>query len=155
MLEYKFCNCKEYVEDWAICDDVGEPKGQCESCGEKWFRHSDDALPEHERNAPSLEGIREFNMKKECLCEWCQVTSPMLKKIAEVLPDEETKKFFDGFILSYMQFEEDSTYYKMISEGDWQCEKQDLQRTIDFLTKKMHERFPEEKKKKIGLTYYE
>lgn len=32
-------NCSHYVEDPAICDDVGEPKGQCANCGEKWYDH--------------------------------------------------------------------------------------------------------------------
>ncbi len=31
--------CSHYVEDPAICDDVGEPKGQCANCGEKWYDH--------------------------------------------------------------------------------------------------------------------
>ena len=42
-------DCRNYVEDPAICYDDGEPKGQCLNCGAKWYEHTDDALPESER----------------------------------------------------------------------------------------------------------
>ena len=44
----KMSNCNNYVEDGAICDDGGNPKGQCANCGDKWFRHWNFALPEDE-----------------------------------------------------------------------------------------------------------
>lgn len=28
-----------YVEDACVCDDTGEPKGQCSNCGAKWYEH--------------------------------------------------------------------------------------------------------------------
>ncbi len=31
--------CQDYVEDPAICDDLGEPKGQCVNCGYKEHEH--------------------------------------------------------------------------------------------------------------------
>jgi hypothetical protein len=38
--------CQEYLEDPAICDDMGEPKGQCANCGDKWYNHSISDTPE-------------------------------------------------------------------------------------------------------------
>lgn len=32
--------CNNYIEDSAICDSFGEPKGQC-VCGWKWLEHKD------------------------------------------------------------------------------------------------------------------
>jgi hypothetical protein len=32
-------NCPQYVEDQCVCDDDGEPKGQCAVCGAKWYEH--------------------------------------------------------------------------------------------------------------------
>lgn len=43
--------CSAYLEDWAVCDDTGEPKGQCTHCGYKWYDHSLNALPENERES--------------------------------------------------------------------------------------------------------
>lgn len=43
--------CSAYLEDWAVCDDTGEPKGQCSHCGNKWYDHALDALPENERES--------------------------------------------------------------------------------------------------------
>ena len=43
--------CSAYLEDWAVCDDTGEPKGQCSHCGYKWYDHALDALPENERES--------------------------------------------------------------------------------------------------------
>jgi len=31
--------CGKYLEDPAICDDMGEPKGQCAYCGCKYYEH--------------------------------------------------------------------------------------------------------------------
>lgn len=67
-------DCKQYVEDPCICYGDGEPKGQCATCGAKWWDHELDALPhidrqnyheirEHQRG---LEKERnEPNVKKE------------------------------------------------------------------------------------------
>ncbi len=41
---FQFSDCKVYVEDPYICDDVGEPKGQCLTCGAKWYEHNLDVL---------------------------------------------------------------------------------------------------------------
>lgn len=43
-------DCKAYVEDPCICDDLGEPKGQC-ICGDKWFNHNLSALPPEDRKS--------------------------------------------------------------------------------------------------------
>ena len=37
--------CQLYVEDPAIVDDCGHPKGQC-ACGYKWYEHMLIAIPE-------------------------------------------------------------------------------------------------------------
>lgn len=37
-------DCKNYIEDWTVCDDMGEPKGQCSNCGAKWYEHSIEFL---------------------------------------------------------------------------------------------------------------
>jgi hypothetical protein len=44
-------SCSAFLEDWAVCDDMGEPKGQCSHCGYKWYDHALDALPENERES--------------------------------------------------------------------------------------------------------
>jgi hypothetical protein len=44
-------DCKEYREDPCICDDTGEPKGQCANCGYKWFEHKLEALPVEEQES--------------------------------------------------------------------------------------------------------
>jgi hypothetical protein len=44
-------NCFWYNEDPAICDDIGEPKGQCVHCGAKWYEHDINALPLNERDS--------------------------------------------------------------------------------------------------------
>lgn len=44
-------DCTSYEEDQFICDDVGQPKGQCAYCGYKWYEHTLDALPECERES--------------------------------------------------------------------------------------------------------
>lgn len=44
-VEIRMSNCSNYIEDPFICDDVGEPKGQCVNCGHKWYEHSVDILP--------------------------------------------------------------------------------------------------------------
>jgi len=41
--------CSAYLEDPAVCDGMGEVKGQCYHCGYKWYQHALDALPEYER----------------------------------------------------------------------------------------------------------
>jgi hypothetical protein len=38
-------DCKNFVEDQAICDSQGDPKGQCVNCGYKWDDHDQSALP--------------------------------------------------------------------------------------------------------------
>jgi len=47
----RICDCEDapcsaFFEDWAVCDDMGEPKGQCLHCGYKWYDHALAALPE-------------------------------------------------------------------------------------------------------------
>lgn len=37
--------CSDYIEDRAVCDDTGDPKGQCANCCYKWYDHMADALP--------------------------------------------------------------------------------------------------------------
>lgn len=32
--------CRKYMEDPVICDDMGEPKGQCALCGCKYYEHN-------------------------------------------------------------------------------------------------------------------
>ena len=32
-------NCTNYKESVAVCYGDGEPKGQCDNCGYKWFEH--------------------------------------------------------------------------------------------------------------------
>ena len=49
--------CPQYAEDPYICDDTGEPKGQCGYCGGKWYEHALLALPEYER-----EGVEELRV---------------------------------------------------------------------------------------------
>ena len=57
--------CNKYAEDQFICDDVGEPKGQCARCGFKWFEHSDEALPEEEKtDMKVLNEIRAYQANK-------------------------------------------------------------------------------------------
>jgi hypothetical protein len=46
--------CSNYEEDPFICDMGGEPKGQCANCGEKWFHHDLNALPESDRESARL-----------------------------------------------------------------------------------------------------
>jgi len=43
--------CFWYEEDSAICDDIGETKGQCVYCGAKWYEHDIRALPLCERES--------------------------------------------------------------------------------------------------------
>jgi hypothetical protein len=49
--ELRAASCSAYFEDWAVCDDMGEPKGQCAHCGHKWYAHALAALPENERES--------------------------------------------------------------------------------------------------------
>ena len=49
--ELEAASCSAFLEDWAVCDDMGEPKGQCLHCGYKWYDHVLDALPENERES--------------------------------------------------------------------------------------------------------
>jgi hypothetical protein len=51
-LETAESECTQYVEDAAICDDTGEPKGQCLNCGAKWDKHPDSALPDELKSTP-------------------------------------------------------------------------------------------------------
>ncbi len=44
-------DCRTYHEDPCICDDLGEPKGQCAHCGAKWYEHDVQYLPEDERES--------------------------------------------------------------------------------------------------------
>jgi hypothetical protein len=55
-------DCVEYWEDPFICDDVGEPKGQCGSCGHKWYEHELDALPLIARTSALEIQDREFSI---------------------------------------------------------------------------------------------
>ncbi len=43
--------CTKYLEDPNICDDVGEPKGQCLNCGAKWFEHDVQVLPDDDKDS--------------------------------------------------------------------------------------------------------
>ncbi len=52
-------HCLLYVEDPYVCDDLGEPKGQCAHCGAKWFEHDLLALPESEKeSARAIQRVR-------------------------------------------------------------------------------------------------
>ena len=44
-------DCSVYVEDQCVCDDMGEPKGQCSNCGAKWYEHKLEVLPLEERES--------------------------------------------------------------------------------------------------------
>jgi len=44
-------NCFWYDEDQFVCDDIGEPKGQCAHCGAKWYEHNINALSLDERDS--------------------------------------------------------------------------------------------------------
>jgi hypothetical protein len=41
-------NCLWYAENPYVCDDCGDPKGQCLYCGAKWYEHDLRALPDDE-----------------------------------------------------------------------------------------------------------
>jgi hypothetical protein len=43
--------CQKYVEDPFVCYGDGDPKGQCQNCGAKWFEHRVEALPEEDRES--------------------------------------------------------------------------------------------------------
>ena len=47
-VEIYMTDCSEYIEDPFICDDVGQPKGQC-ICGHKWYEHNVNTLPMEDR----------------------------------------------------------------------------------------------------------
>ena len=68
--------CKKYEEDSCITYDDGEPKGQCANCGDKWYEHDLEALPEHEREG-ALE-IREYQHKVQAALE--KTREPYKKK---------------------------------------------------------------------------
>ena len=52
-------NCGEYIEDTNVCDDVGEPKGQCVNCGCKWFEHNLGLLfGDDYRSAKQMQEVR-------------------------------------------------------------------------------------------------
>jgi hypothetical protein len=38
--KHHITDCTKYIEDFAVCDDIGEPKGQCINCGYKWYEHN-------------------------------------------------------------------------------------------------------------------
>lgn len=62
-------NCKNYVEDPCVCDDFGEPKGQCMSCGYKWYEHGEVVIsPEPITTECSLamEGDHVVRQRIEC-----------------------------------------------------------------------------------------
>lgn len=48
---------KNYIEDPAICDDMGESKGQC-CCGAKWYEHRIESLPDDEKE--SAEAVQKY-----------------------------------------------------------------------------------------------
>jgi len=50
-IEIMMTDCGCYVEDPYICDDLGEPKGQCQMCGSKWYEHTLDVLPLKEQES--------------------------------------------------------------------------------------------------------
>lgn len=54
-------SCDIYTEDPYICDDTGEPKGQCVNCGDKWFNHATAILPENDKSRTNE--IRKFQNK--------------------------------------------------------------------------------------------
>ena len=43
--------CQNYIEDPCVCDDIGDPKGQCLLCGCKWWEHDVNFLPEEEKES--------------------------------------------------------------------------------------------------------
>ena len=49
--DYNNYACSSFLEDPFVCDDTGEPKGQCSHCGLKWYDHELNALPENERKS--------------------------------------------------------------------------------------------------------
>lgn len=57
-------DCKEYWEDPFICDDVGEPKGQCSNCGHKWYEHELNVMPASDRTSALEIQDREFSALK-------------------------------------------------------------------------------------------
>ena len=61
ILDSELVDCSTYLEDQCVCDDMGEPKGQCSNCGEKWYKHRLEALPPEERESA-------FQMQNQ-LCE--------------------------------------------------------------------------------------
>ncbi len=42
-------DCYTYEECQFVCDDLGEPKGQCAHCGYKWYEHRKEVLPADEQ----------------------------------------------------------------------------------------------------------
>ena len=83
---------------------------------------------------------------RHCNCKWCTETSPGIKRlIAKIGEDIELRRFFDSFVLEYMQYECDAEYYKCICDGEWQRDRAHFDETINFLIKKRDERFPVDK----------
>ena len=37
--EKQFNSCRDYQEDWCVCDSSGETTGQCANCGDKRENH--------------------------------------------------------------------------------------------------------------------
>lgn len=56
--------------------------------------------------------------KKPCSCEWCTVTSPMISRIRDALPDE-LKKDFDYIVVRMMSAEEDADVANCKLNGNW------------------------------------
>lgn len=59
MEKIKIVNCSDYIECVTVCDDLGEPKGQCVNCGAKWYEHRLGVLSGDDyRSAKQLQSIR-------------------------------------------------------------------------------------------------
>lgn len=91
--------CGEYHEDSAICDSLGEPKGQCVHCGDKWYAHRNEALPPEELDA-RLNEIRTHNgYEQEPISVWSEDERRDIETTVDIVG-------FDGTFASYSLFEE-------------------------------------------------
>jgi len=72
---------------------------------------------------------------KDCSCEWCNIRSPLFKKIQFFLKDnEEEKTAFDNIINDLMIAETDAVYWKDKCYGTWPSDTaEDIQKHIERL----------------------
>jgi hypothetical protein len=78
---------------------------------------------------------------KDCSCEWCDVRSPLFKKIQIFLQDnEEEKTAFDNIINDLMIAETDAVYWKDKYFGTWPSDTaEDIQNHIERLQVRKHQ----------------